>query len=110
MCWAYSITTQRFPEQRIRLMWIGYLHAIDLHKNEVIQFFCSDSSFKLRDHFADCGCFTRAWDAGDVDAGARTVGDGGFEMGVDGREGFFAARQRSRDCGDVETGSSDLKG
>ena len=91
-------------------MWIGDLHAIDLHKNEVIQFFRPDSGFQLRDHFTDGGCFARAGHTGDVDAGARTVGDGGFEMGVDGGEGLFAARQGGGDGGDVETGSSDLKG
>lgn len=110
MTGAHPVSPQRLPQQRIRLVRIRHFHAIHLHKNEIIKILRHDGRVKLRDDFPHSSCFARSWRAGDVDAAAGAVGDGGFEMGVDGAEGFFAAGERGGDGGDVEAGAGDLEG
>ena len=107
---AYSLTPQRLPKQRVRLVRIRDLHAVDLHKNEVVQLFRLDAGVELRNDFTDRGCFTSARCAGDVDAGAGTSGDCGFEVFVDGGELFCPARERRRHRGDMKGCASGLEG
>ena len=104
------LTFYCFPQQRIRLVRISHLHTVDLHENEIVQFLCEYAGVELRNDFAYRGGFARAGRPGDVNAGARAGGNGGFEVIVDGREFGHAAREGDRNGRDVEGGAGELEG
>lgn len=110
MARTYPTPAQRLPQQRIRLVRIRHFHPIHLHENEIVELLRHDGRVELRDYFPHGSGFARSRRAGDVDAAAGTVGDGGFEVRVDGAEGFFAAREGVGDGGDVKAAAGDLEG
>ena len=67
-------------------MWIGDLHPVDFHENEIVQLFSLYARIQLRNNFADRGRFARTRRARDVNACAGAGRDGGFEVGVNGSE------------------------
>jgi hypothetical protein len=108
--WTNSFTSDCFPEERITLVWIHDSHAVDFDKDEVLEFLSFDGAMKLCDNLANGGGLPRTGRAGDVDARAGAVGDGGGEVGVHFGEFIFATREGVRDGGDVEGGASKGEG
>ncbi len=106
----HALALERLPEQRVGLVWVGDLHAVDLDEDEVVELVGAHGRVEVRDDLADGGGLAGARGAGDVDAGAGAVGDGGFEVGVDEAEFGFAAGEGGGDGGDVELGAGELVG
>lgn len=79
-------------------MRICDFHAVNLDEYEIIKLICQDGCIKLSNDFADGSRLSGAWRAGYVDTGSRGVGDGCFEVGIDGLEFFFSAGEGSGDC------------
>src|ERR1700753_963206 len=76
-------------------MWVGHLHAIDFHEDEVIQLIDEHGSIQLCNHFANCSSFSGARCPGNVDTRTRTGSDGPFEMGIDFGKLVFATWKSS---------------
>lgn len=57
---AYSLFFQCFPEERTRLMWVGYFHPVNFNNDEVIQLFCHNAGVELCDYFSDRSCLAGA--------------------------------------------------
>lgn len=110
MCWTDSFPSQCLPQERIRLMRVRDLHAVDLDKYEVVQFFRQNAGIKLRDNLSYGRRFARAGRTGNIDAGSCSGRDGGFEVSVDGGEFSVAAGQRVGHGRDVKGGAGDLEG
>lgn len=85
-------------------------HAVDLDEDKVVQLLGENRGVELRHDLPHRGRFPRAGRAGDVDTGARSFGDGRFEVGVDRLEFLLATGQGRRNGGHVELGSSHLEG
>lgn len=91
-------------------MRVRDFHAVNLDEDKIVQFFRQYAGIELRDNLSYGCCFPRAGRAGDVDAGAGSGRDGGFEVGIDGGEFGGAAGKRVGDRRNVKSGAGELEG
>ena len=91
-------------------MRVRDFHTVDLDEDEILQFFRQNPGIKLPDDLSHRCRFARARRAGNVDAGAGSGRDGGFEVGVDGGKFGGAAGQRVGHGRDVKGGAGELEG
>lgn len=110
MRWADSFPPQCLPQERIRLVRVRDFHAVDLDEDKIVQLFRQNAGIELGDNLSYGRRFPRARRAGNVDAGAGSDRDGGFEMVVDSGEFGGTAGQRVGHGRDVKRGAGQLEG
>lgn len=79
---AHSISFQSFPKQRIRLVRIRNLHAVDFHKYKVIQFVSHDGCVQLGNDFSDCCCLSSSGSARYIDTCSGAFVDGCLKVRI----------------------------
>lgn len=83
---AGSLALEGLPQERVRLVRVCDLHAVDLDKDEVVELVRANGLLEPGDDLAHRRRLARPRRARDVDAVARAVRDGGLEVRVHERE------------------------